>query len=143
MTKQKKKSNPVGRPSELAETLVKAKEYLYGGYEAVGEVIPSIAGLACFAGKGRNTLREYAKQDAEFLTTFEAILSLQESRALNKGLTGEFNATITKLLLANHGYSDKVETDLKSSDKSMTPSPAVVISGKEVKEVLSKLNDEC
>lgn len=32
MTKGEKKN--VGRPSELAECLVKAKEYLLGGYEA-------------------------------------------------------------------------------------------------------------
>lgn len=104
-------ANPVGRPSELQETLVKAKEYLFGGYEAVGEVIPSVAGLSCYTGKARQTLRDYGKQDAEFSTTLDAISSLQESRALNKGLTGEFNSTITKLLLANHGYSDKQEIE--------------------------------
>lgn len=115
------KKSEIGRPSELAETLEKAKEYLYGGYEAVGEAIPSIAGLACYAGKARNTIREYAKQDSDFSTTYEAILSLQESRALNKGLTGEFNATITKLILANHGYSDKQELAHSSPDGTMTP----------------------
>ena len=40
-------------------------------------------------------------------------------------------------------YTDKQEVDLSSRDGTMTPSPAVVISCKEVKEVLSKLNDEC
>ena len=119
MTEQTK--NKVGRPSELFEVLEKAKEYLYGGYEAVGEVIPSVAGLSCYTGKARQTLRDYGKQNDEFSTTLDAIASLQESRAINKGLTGEFNSTITKLILANHGYSDKVETDLKSSDGSMTP----------------------
>jgi hypothetical protein len=104
-------ANPVGRPSELQETLVKAKEYLFGGYEAVGEVIPSVAGLSCYTGKARHRLREYGALDDEFRATLDAISSLQESRALNKGLTGEFNSTITKLLLANHGYSDKQEIE--------------------------------
>ena len=52
-----KKKNPVGRPSELLETLEKAKEYLYGGYEKFDEVIPSIAGLACYAEVGASRSR--------------------------------------------------------------------------------------
>lgn len=117
MTKRQKEgaepSNPVGRPSELAETLVKAKEYLMGGYENVGEVIPSIAGLACYSGKARKTLREYAAQDDEFCTTYEGILCLQESKAINNGLTGVFNSTIAKLVLSNHGWDKRESTELE------------------------------
>jgi hypothetical protein len=134
-----KVKRPVGRPSELAETLVKAKEYLFGGYELVGEVIPSVAGLSCYTGKPRHRLREYGTLDEEFRATLDAISSLQESRALNKGLTGEFNATITKLILANHGYSDKVETDLKSTDGSMSPKESV--DAKLVTALIDKLVD--
>ncbi len=136
-------ANPVGRPSQLAETIVKAEEYLYGGYESVGEVIPSIAGLACYTKKSRGNIYAYGEQSEEFKDILEGILRLQESKLLNSGLTGAFNSTITKLILTKHGYSEKQEIDHSSTDKSMTPAPAVVISGKEVKEVLSKLNDEC
>jgi len=101
--------NKVGRPSQLAETLEKAKEYLYGGYEAVGEVIPSIAGLACYTEKGRNNIYEYAKQSEEFQNILDGIMKLQESKLLNEGLKGNFNSTITKLILTKHGYSDKQE----------------------------------
>ena len=120
-----KKKNPVGRPSELFETLEKAKEYLYGGYEKFDEVIPSIAGLACYAGKGRNTIYDYASQNKEFSNILEALLALQESKLINRSLTGDFNPTITKLILSKHGYSDKVEQDVKSSDGSMTPKAPV------------------
>lgn len=36
-------------------------------------------------------------------------------------LRGDLNSTIVKLLLANHGYSDKVQQDVTSSDGSMSP----------------------
>ena len=35
--------------------------------------------------------------------------ALQERKLLSNGLTNEFNASITKLLLTKHGYTDKVE----------------------------------
>jgi hypothetical protein len=33
---------------------------------------------------------------------------------MSKGLTNEFNSTITKLMLANHGHSEKTSTDITS-----------------------------
>lgn len=118
--------NKVGRPSKLAESIEKAKEYLMGGYEAVGDVVPSVAGLACYLGISRSTAQEYAKDNAEFSGTLEAIKTLQENKLINKGLVGDFNPTITKLMLANHGYSDKAEIDNKSSDGSMTSKPTTI-----------------
>lgn len=107
--KENKSKNKVGRPSELAECLEKAREYLNGGYESVGEVIPNIAGLACYLGKARSTVYEYAEKSKEFSDILEAILSLQESKLLNNGLKGDFNSTIAKLILTKHGYTDKQE----------------------------------
>ncbi|MBS0893968.1 DNA-packaging protein [Tatumella sp. JGM130] len=118
--------NKVGRPSKLAESISKAKDYLMGGYETVGDVVPSVAGLACYLGISRSTAQEYAKENEEFSGTLEAIKTLQENKLINKGLVGDFNPTITKLMLANHGYSDKAEVDNKSSDGSMTPKPTVI-----------------
>lgn len=118
--------NKVGRPSKLADSIEKAKEYLMGGYETVGDVVPSVAGLACYLGISRSTAQEYAKDNAEFSGTLEAIKTLQENKLINKGLVGDFNPTITKLMLANHGYSDKAEIDNKSSDGSMTPKPTTI-----------------
>ncbi|MEF3108642.1 DNA-packaging protein [Raoultella sp. WB_B2P2-3] len=118
--------NKVGRPSKFAESLEKAKEYLMGGYEAVGDVVPSVAGLACYLGVTRKSIYEWAKGSDELSDTLEGILSMQENKLINKGLTGDFNATITKLMLANHGYSDKTEVDNKSSDGSMTPKPTTI-----------------
>jgi len=106
-----KEEKKVGRPSKLGECLVKAKEYLEGGYEQVGEVIPNIAGLACYLAVSRSTVYEYQKESKDFSDILEAILSLQESKLVNSGLLGNFNPTITKLILTKHGYSDKQEVN--------------------------------
>lgn len=124
--KETKTKRPVGRPSSLTQKHIDgAQWYLKGGFEERNEVVPSIAGLACFLGVSRNQIRDWGGQNAEFLTTLEAIKSAQEVLLANKGLKGEFNPTITKLMLANHGYTEKVEQDIKSSDGSMTPQPAI------------------
>lgn len=119
--------NKVGRPSELKESLEKAKEYLLGGYKEVEEVVPSIAGLACFLGKSRSRVYEYGEQNKEFKDTLEGIKVLQESKLINGGLKGEFNSTIAKLMLSNHGYSEKQEIDHTSSDESMKPSVIKIV----------------
>lgn len=121
MTKGEKKK--IGRPSELADCLVKAKEYLLGDYETFGDVVPSVAGLACYLGKSREAMYEYARNNEDFSDTLENIKTMQENKLINKGLTGEFNATITKLMLSNHGYSEKQEIDHQSSDGTMSPKP--------------------
>ncbi|HAT4490328.1 TPA: hypothetical protein I9271_000981 [Proteus mirabilis] len=125
-------SKQVGCPSKLTNELIaKAKEYLCGGYkENEGQVIPSIAGLACYLGIARSTVYEYGKQDSdlgrEFSDTLDGIMAFQEMKLINSGLAGDFNATITKLMLANHGYSEKQEVDHQSSDGSMSQKPTVI-----------------
>lgn len=117
----KEEKKEVGRPSELGESLLKAKEYLFGGYETVGDVVPSVSGLACYLGKHKSTMYSYADQNKEFSDTLQAIKTLQENKLINSGLNGTFNPTITKLMLANHGYTEKQEIDHRSGDGSMTP----------------------
>lgn len=102
----------IGRPSKLAVSLEKAKAYLMGEYKTVGDVVPSVAGLACYLGISRSTAQEYAKENQAFSGTLAAIKTLQENSLINKGLMGEFNPTIVKLMLSNHGYAEKQETAL-------------------------------
>lgn len=109
MTKTQNK-RPIGRPSKLAqEHLDGAAWYLKGGFEERNEVIPSIAGLACFLGVDRRQIYDWGEQNPDFGSMLEAIKAAQEVLLLNNGLRGNFNATITKLALFNHGYSDKIE----------------------------------
>ncbi|MDX7495338.1 DNA-packaging protein [Providencia stuartii] len=124
-------SKQVGCPSKLTDELIaKAKEYLYGGYESFGDVVPSVAGLSCYLAIARSTTYEYAKQDSdlgrEFSDIVEGILSLQENKLINGGLKGGFNPSITKIMLTKHGYSEKQEIDHRSPDGSMSPKPTTI-----------------
>lgn len=118
---KKETKRKVGRPSELLETLEKAKKYLYGGYEAVGEVIPSVAGLACYCEKSRPNIYKYGEESEEFKYILDGILRLQESKLINEGLKGNFNSTIAKLILTKHGYSDKQELEHSGNIAGLAP----------------------
>lgn len=120
-------SNEVGRPSGLTPELIeKAKEYLIGGYKEVDNIVPSIAGLGCYLGIGRSTIYEYKALSPEFADTLDSIMMKQEMLLINGGLSQQFSGTITKLMLANHGYSDKVETDVTTGGKPLNDKPTVI-----------------
>lgn len=100
---------PTGRPSKLTPAIVKqAKEYVDGGYKDDG-VVPSVAGLAVHLGFRRQRLYEWGTKNQEFQDTLDAIQDKQQALLVNSGLSGDFNSTITKLMLANHGFHDKVD----------------------------------
>lgn len=139
----------IGRPSSFNEGMIeKTREYISFFLEKRSpeemenevEVIPSVAGLALYLGVARSTVYEWAKQNKDFSDTLEDLLGTQEVSLLNGGLRGRFNPTISKLLLANHGYSDKQEVDNKSSDGSMTPKSTMT--NEQVKEIVQELKEE-
>ncbi len=133
--------NAVGRPSELTEeVMTKALFYLCDGFKKAGDIVPSVAGLACFLGKARSRMYVWAGQSDEFKDMLESITTVQERMLVNGGLGGDFNPTITKLMMAKHGYVEKVEQDHKSSDKSMTPKAN--LTKDEFKEVLRSANEK-
>lgn len=107
-------ANAVGRPSKYNEELqAQADTYVYNW--ADHDTIPSRVGLCCFLGISKNISYEWEKIHPEFLDTCKAIEALQERTALNKGISGEFNSQITKLVLSNHGYSDRQAIDHTSA----------------------------
>lgn len=54
----------------------------------------------------------------EFLGALNKIREEQRSRLINKGLSGQYNPVIAKLILsANHGMAEKTETDVTSKGK--------------------------
>src|SRR3990167_6799432 len=102
---KKKKSN-AGRPTVYSEEiLTKTRDYIVN-YEKFDDAIPSIAGLAVVLGISRETIYDWASQEEkkEFSYILADILSNQERILINKGLKGEFNSNITKLVLGKHGY---------------------------------------
>ena len=117
-----------GRPSDYSEEIQsRADAYAEGGFIEAGDVVPSRAGLALELGLSRSTLANWEKFP-EFLVTLDKIAYLQERISLNGGLRGDLNSTIVKLLLANHGYSDKVQQDNVSSDGSLIPTTILLAS---------------
>jgi len=108
-----KKSN-AGRPSDYTPEIVKkAWAYVNGGWEEVGDPVPSVAGLACEINLSRETLRLWAKnEDNEFFGILNKIAQEQERNLVRGGLGGEFNAAITKMMMTKHGYSDKIENEV-------------------------------
>lgn len=115
------KSRPVGRPTKYNEGLQELADTYIFNYKDHDAVIPSRVGLCCFLGIAKSTSYEWESLYPEFSDTLASIDAMQEHVALNRGLDGTFNATIVKLVMANHGYSDKQSLDLSSSDGSMSP----------------------
>jgi hypothetical protein len=107
-TKTSGQKNPIGRPTSYNNSVLeRAENYINGGYVAVGDVVPSRAGLAVELGVSRETLTNWGRVFPEFLGTLERLLAIQERVTLSKGLSGDFNSNIAKMLLGNHGYSDR------------------------------------
>jgi len=119
--------NPIGRPTKYnQEVQDQADRYIYE-WSDIGDTVPSRVGLCCFIGIHKDTSYEWEKRYPEFSDTCKAVDALQEHTALNKGISGVFNAQIVKLVLANHGYSDKIEQSHTSPDGSMGPSRIEIV----------------
>ena len=101
-----------GRPTKYNDILVsKAKDYITS-YVTYGDVIPSIVGLASILDVNRSTLYEWEKEHPIFSDILEAIKREQQRVLLNRGLLGDFNSAITKLVLGKHGYHDKQDVGI-------------------------------
>lgn len=111
MSEEKKKSLR-GRPSKYDEAMLdKAKLYVTGGFEMAGDVVPTIAGLACYLKISRETCHVWGREKKDFSDMLDDLLAKQERLLANQSLVGNFNPTISKLMLAKHGYTEKQEID--------------------------------
>jgi hypothetical protein len=113
--------NPVGRPSGYSqEIIIKGLEYV-ANYDKLGDVIPTIEGLAIHLGVSRKTLYNWSEdpEKVEFLHIFETCMAKQGRTLINKGLNGEFNSTVSKLMLSKHGYVEKTEIDATTKGESL------------------------
>ena len=123
-----------GRPTKYNATIQKkAEEYIKHLPE--DEVVHSIEGLSDYIDVSRSTVYKWRDEIEEFSDTLEAILRKQAKSLINRGLTGEFNAPMTKMMMnVNHGYRERSEVDNLSSDGSMSPQKIerVILDVKEV-----------
>ena len=108
-----KGSHPGGRPTKYNPGMVGRLE---GYMRNCSDELPSKAGFANFVGVHVNTMDNWGRKYPEFLWALRRLHTLQESELLNKGLAGEYNSTICKLILcSNHGYGKRCDivTDSK------------------------------
>jgi len=104
----------MARPTKYTpELLEKAHSYI-ANWRTLGDMIPSHEALSLYLEINRATLYDWRDQEGkeEFSDILDQILVLQQQELVNNGLSGDFNAAITKLVLGKHGYSDKVDTDV-------------------------------
>ena len=120
-----------GRPTKYNDEMqAKADAYVDGGFEDCGDVVPIAAGLSCELRVNTDTLYEWARVNPRFSETMKRLMKTQERLLVAKGLTSTTNTVITKLLLSNHGYSEKTQTDLISTDGSMKPTVIEIVAAK-------------
>lgn len=132
-----------GQPTAFGEHLFEGMdEYLKPYLDYVDKLdhedaptgVPTLAGMGIRIGYSKSTLHGWKALDVvegdsvrtvENISYFSDVISLleqlQEVYAVNRGLTGAYSAPIAKLVMARHGYADKV--DNVSSDGSMSPVP--------------------
>jgi hypothetical protein len=128
---------PAGRPTEYSEKILqKAIEYLDSceddeiqqtiGMSAKGTELfknkvvvnlPTIEGLALHLGIHRDTIYEWEKSKnedesfkyPEFSDILGKLRAKQANMLINKGLSGDYNPTIAKVLLTKHGYREGID----------------------------------
>lgn len=150
----------MGRPTDYTPEMVqRAKEYLDGcedveidrikqantekGYEMYETKLkvnlPTIQGLARYLGVNQDTVYEWAKIYPEFSETLEDIRNEQAQRLLNKGLSGDYNSTIAKLILSsNHGFRER--TDLTSDNKQIIDDESSQLAKQAITKYLNRGN---
>jgi hypothetical protein len=104
-----------GRPTKYNKALLeKAMDYL-DVYETLGDVIPTIEGLALYLDIARDTIYDWCKDDEkkDFSDTVKKVTLKQKQGLINGGLSNNLNAKITQLLLgANHSVIEKVAQEV-------------------------------
>ena len=110
------RQNPPIPPFKCTQALAdKVYEYL-DTYTDLEQVVPTISGFAKFGEVTRKSCHQWINEDTcpAFTVAMAQLMAEQEIALVNQGLSGNFNPTISKLILTKHGYSDKQETDITS-----------------------------
>lgn len=103
--------------------------------------LPSIEGLALFLGISRDTIYDWEKQDdkKEFSYIVGDLRAKQAKALIDKGLSGDYNPTIAKVLLTKHGYRDAVDTDITTKGEKLDMSnPKTQAIGQKYEEELKQ-----
>src|SRR4051794_17210758 len=99
----------MARPTDYSEEILEEAQWYLDNTSDTREPylkvnLPSVAGLARHLNVARSTIYEWAEIHEAFSDILEDILAEQEKRLAENGLAGDYNSTITKLMLTKHGY---------------------------------------
>ncbi len=115
-----------GRPTKYTpELLKKAHEYV-DNWEISGRKIPSIVSLAIHCDISKQRVYEWLKDDdkSEFRDIVARVEAKQEEILIDNGLDRTFDASLSKMMLSKHGYSDKQEIDHTTKGESLNDGPS-------------------
>ena len=103
----------MARLTTYSDKVLKDCQNYLENWKEIGDNLPSVVGMCIYANVSKSSVYNWVKDAANsgLLDTLEAVKEIQEHTAINKGISGEFNSTITKLVLANHGYHEKKEIE--------------------------------
>ena len=107
--KNQKKS--IGRPSKYKSSLCgEVVRYLRKTSD-----LPTIEDFVDHLGVAESTVYLWAKKHGEFSEALERIKRAQKRMLINMGLSGQYNATIAKLILSsNHGMCERKDITTKN-----------------------------
>jgi len=110
---------PNGRPTKYTDKTVEVTQNYINNFESFGDAVPTVAGLSFVLDVTCTTIYAWGNEPekADFSVTLEKLQRKQEQVLINKGMTGEHNAAITKLMLANHNYIEKRESKNEHTGK--------------------------
>ena len=126
---------PVGRPSKYEpEFIEKVDQYIQRSLKKGDQKeLPTMEGLAIYLGVVVNTLKNWSKENPEFLTALRRLRDYQKRELINRGLLGTYNPTITKLILSsNHGMKERL--DQTSGDEPVSKRLAKPLTIEEMKK---------
>ncbi len=104
----------MGAPTKYSdEILVLARAYVDEFKPSDDELIPMVCGLALHLNLSRETIYAWSRDEdkQDFSDIVNVLMAKQEKMLFSGGLSGDFNASITKLALTKHNYSDKTDNN--------------------------------
>lgn len=103
---------PGGRPSKYTkEVAQKCRDYLAGNWDDGESHFPSQVALSRHLDVVLSTIDKWRHDEdkPEFSDILDKIKARQREILIHKGLAGDFNSAICKLVLGKHGLHDKVD----------------------------------
>jgi hypothetical protein len=110
--------NATGRPTDYKpEYCQMMLDFFDVGGTEIPERLPTFTGFAATIGKTRKTIRDWRKDNPEFLTTFMRCKDRQREVWLQNALTNKYNPQFAKFVGINViGWSDKKELEHTGKD---------------------------